>query len=524
MWKKRRLPHQQLQPLVKKKQTNAVMDKHVATGNSSRKEQAVGGAVGAGVVRKGIYPLQLQSELLRSCNNNEEKDANQEQDRFLFSMNVSGITDPGKEGKVNQDTFFTLCDPKKKAMVLGVFDGHGKETGRDAALTAKSFFEAQFHGYKKEDFEELEREPQRIMEKMYADCHDAIKGVFRHQYERKGYLVEEETPGDFLVRRSSNLHDPSVCIRGGTTATVVIILNGGKKLIVSNVGDSSALLGMTDKHLRKEDVIISQETTPEEELNDLEGKVAEMKITNHKEEKEDNMSDDSFSTPRIVSENTNILMLTGDHSPENDVEYLHARSIRPCDYNCNVPKLQFLYDAVSQRRCRRHIYFTGSDGKPVRNPTGDYYKNVRDEWASVVATPITSRFPDSLAFTRSLGDFHMHAYGVSCKPTVTELNLHDIMLRELDHFNQNESFSMMLVIASDGVWDTWKYEDLFKQLFSSRDVVMATTGCPENSPTLAQALAGTLMDANCKRSRVVFGDNVDNMTAIICHIAVTKKN
>ena len=36
-----------------------------------------------------------------------------------------------------------------------------------------------------------------------------------------------------------------------------------------------------------------------------------------------------------------------------------------------------------------------------------YYKNVRKEWASLVATPTSARFQDALAFTRSIGDFHL---------------------------------------------------------------------------------------------------------------------
>jgi hypothetical protein len=43
--------------------------------------------------------------------------------------------------------------------------------------------------------------------------------------------------------------------------------------------------------------------------------------------------------------------------------------------------------------------------------TISYYKNVRKEWASLVSTPVTAKFQDALAFTRSLGDLHLHTYG-----------------------------------------------------------------------------------------------------------------
>ena len=45
-----------------------------------------------------------------------------------------------------------------------------------------------------------------------------------------------------------------------------------------------------------------------------------------------------------------------------------------------------------------------------------YYKNVRKEWASLVSTPTYAKFQDALAFTRSLGDLHLHTYGTNDCP------------------------------------------------------------------------------------------------------------
>lgn len=41
---------------------------------------------------------------------------------------------------------------------------------------------------------------------------------------------------------------------------------------------------------------------------------------------------------------------------------------------------------------------------------------MRREWASLVSTPRSAHFQDALAFTRSLGDLHLHTYGVTHKP------------------------------------------------------------------------------------------------------------
>ncbi|CAN0529866.1 unnamed protein product, partial [Ectocarpus sp. 12 AP-2014] len=59
-----------------------------------------------------------------------------------------------------------------------------------------------------------------------------------------------------------------------------------------------------------------------------------------------------------------------------------------------------------------------------------YYKNVRKEWASLVATPTSARFQDALAFTRSIGDFHLQTYGVSHVPDVMSLDLQQLFHRE----------------------------------------------------------------------------------------------
>jgi hypothetical protein len=55
---------------------------------------------------------------------------------------------------------------------------------------------------------------------------------------------------------------------------------------------------------------------------------------------------------------------------------------------------------------------------PYYKIRGKYYKNVRSEWASLVATPPHALFQDALAFTRSLGDLHLQTYGVSFLPEV----------------------------------------------------------------------------------------------------------
>ena len=59
----------------------------------------------------------------------------------------------------------------------------------------------------------------------------------------------------------------------------------------------------------------------------------------------------------------------------------------------------------------------------------------------------------SIAMTRSLGDFYAHTVGVSCLPDVRVVQLEEV-LRE----HQWDRCSLLL--ASDGVWDLWKYDEV----------------------------------------------------------------
>jgi serine/threonine protein phosphatase PrpC len=81
--------------------------------------------------------------------------------------------------------------------------------------------------------------------------------------------------------------------------------------------------------------------------------------------------------------------------------------------------------------------------------SGEYHKNVRAEFASLVTTPDTAEHMDGLAFTRSIGDFHLQAYGITWQPDIVEIDL-----------TNQISKPNMLIVASDGVWDNWKYEDV----------------------------------------------------------------
>ncbi|KAG3163458.1 hypothetical protein PI126_g5555 [Phytophthora idaei] len=447
---------------------------------------------------------------------------------------VSGISNiGGADNRENQDAFFTFYDPTNAVLVVGVFDGHGRDTGRDVAHSAKRYFEAQFQGYSHEDYARLERDPEEFFQHLFASCHQVLKCMLRDLYERAGHSVEEKQPGGFLIRH--NWYTGTMAsVRGGTTATIVVILNGGQRIYSANVGDSAVLLTSMGPALHADDV----------KVHGNDG--ADLHRQNKSHHSEDEL--DNNSTPR-----SDLLLLSGNHSPESTTEFFRARSARCSSLDPTLPTLRFVYDSSEPKSRRLPIFKMTSEGDLHRNSSGDYYKNVRDEWATVVATPFNSLFPDALAFTRSLGDFQMHSYGVSCEPTVVELSLGHIVTRYLglaiqavgnqenNHTsstygvdedrtsygyassNNSENSSeqnFMVVAATDGIWDNWKYRDLHSFLSDANGnkiLHQQTEGSGDHPPV--DAIVSSLLDANLQRASNYFGDHADNMTAVLCNFS-----
>lgn len=91
-------------------------------------------------------------------------------------------------------------------------------------------------------------------------------------------------------------------------------------------------------------------------------------------------------------------------------------------------------------------------------------KNARGDLPAILLTPDTDpdygeMEPQSLAMTRSIGDFYMQTFGVSWRPEVISVDLEEVGA-ELQH--------LTLILASDGVWDLWEYEDVFQSISCAR--------------------------------------------------------
>jgi len=372
-------------------------------------------------------------------------------------LKFASATDIGG-GQTNQDACDSFEIPGEGCVVFGVYDGHGRELGELASVVAKETFRTAF--MEAGIIAKLRANPEEVLIAVFRRAHDAIREAFRRRYISSGWEVQDTEEGFLIKRQASN--QAWTCTHGGTTATVVFILDGWR-MIVANVGDSTALWGGTD---------------------------AEAQIM-HRE-------------------------LSAEHSPESIEEFDRVRKFRSMEGEGSaamgpLPEMRFVYDAPSFSKSQCPPIFEISATGNVRvTGNGRYYKNVRSEWATLVTTPPSARFQDALAFTRSLGDLHLHVYGVSCRPAVTEYDLS--ALHSLIAADDAERMSVLFV-CTDGVWDNWKYPDVIAAALSPEIISLV------KSEGNAQKATDRIMQLNIKRAKEHFGNQADNMTAIVCYIS-----
>ncbi len=367
-----------------------------------------------------------------------------------FRFLVGEATDIGG-GNVNQDTYTVFRTHGN--LIMAVFDGHGRELGELAAQVARDSVKEQL-----EDISVLERVSQNAestLSEVFRNAHQAIKDSFRERYLSAKWEVEE-TPEGYLIKRK-NSSSSWTCTHGGTTGTVVIIFGGSDRMIVANVGDSTALWGGC-------------------------------------------ASDGSLLETELSAE----------HSPESAAEFKRIREFRS-EPDGRMPDLRFVYDSpsFSKNQCPR-IFNVDAEkhDKITITGNGNYYKNVRSEWATLVTTPPHARFQDALAFTRSLGDLHLHVYGVSSEPEVVEYDL-----KEVHEKGCHNKFGVSaLLVCTDGVWDNWKYPDIIKMALQD-DLVQTAVDTDSGAASCA-----ALMDENIRLAKNHFGPQADNMTAILCYV------
>ena len=341
-----------------------------------------------------------------------------------IQFQIGTFTDIGCGNRENQDDYFVVLKPEIDCCIFGIADGHGKYTGKLVANVCKQNTEEFIDA----NLEELENNTVSFLEKLFPHLHQQVRLALAEDSVKNGEEVVVDPSGIVTNRRYKSQN--FTYINGGSTYSIVIINRG--KMYIANVGDSTGLL--CAKHpILNQSCLKYEKDVAEEAVAEV--AVAEVAVAEV----------DSF---------TNKLVITREHSPENINEYKRIRKFRQSKENPNCAELKFVYDEQGREKswCPP-IFNVSEEGVPTIIEEGFhyYYKNVRKDRATYVATPFESRYSDALASTRSIGDFNINTFGVSEKPEIQSIELHSLIVDENP---------LCIVLASDGVWDNWKYEDV----------------------------------------------------------------
>ena len=331
---------------------------------------------------------------------------------------VGADTDIGG-GRENQDDYFIWRGQDGSILVLCVLDGHGREVGKIAANAAnaslREYFETNHHL--------LRINPYDCLVDAHEVAHRRIKAGFREELEKEGYEVEESPEGYLLKRMPPSQHWG--CVHGGSSCSIVAIVD--HMVYIANVGDSSGTLSSTlpvlsTALLRHMGDAASLPDAMMSLAGDSQSTTLEAPTLGVTQGLVTTETSDEGTTEEMVTENPvspfqDNLVITAEHSPESPSEFCRLRAFRPKPGDPRQPALAVVYDSPSADKTKcAPVFSLDGAGVPTVLNKGKYYKNVRKEWASLVSTPSSARFQDALAFTRSLGDLHLHTFGKAPSP------------------------------------------------------------------------------------------------------------
>eukprot|EP00605_Chrysophyceae_sp_TOSAG23-4_P002207 GSChrysophyteH1.ASY1.ANO1.2437.1 assembled CDS len=388
-----------------------------------------------------------------------------------LACQIGSDTDIGG-GRENQDDFFVFSSDG--VIIMCVLDGHGREVGKCAANTARS----------------------KLI--------DYFKGVsFRAKLEQQGLEVQEAEGGYLRKRRPGD--GVWSCVHGGSSCSIVTILRN--KCYIANVGDSTGILCGYRKCFTQPMVVPIGDSSKAGLLPLAE---AEAAFT---------VGALAASSAARLAASGDTVVLTADHSPECPNEFKRLRNFRPSEEDSRYPALKVVYDSPSgDKTCCPQVFHLDNSQEPHVSNQGQYYKNVRKEWASLVSTPSRAAHQDALAFTRSLGDLHLHTYGVTHEPEVRCIDLNLIWSTQTAAASEHAAKDIFcIVLATDGVWDNWLYEDVTRFVMDA-SCVAAVLQAPDG----AQRVAQSFMQRNAVYAKRNFGSQADNATGIVGYFSASQ--
>ena len=386
-----------------------------------------------------------------------------------------GYTHPGGSKPLdakNQDTYFHLKIDEHN-QVFGVLDGHGADYGTLVAEVASDAIKA----YISEHFDQLRTAPEAVFDVAFEKAHEAAREAVLSQEDYFATVGEGKVVVD--AWETANGEQDMDAVDGGTTATVIALLDGCK-LVMAQVGDSSALLGGT-----------------------VEG-----------EEGEEGGGEVTFEE------------LMEEHSATNATEYERVLASGP-----RGKLLRFVYDVDDDDQ---PPIFKQRNTKPGAPPPVPKYelneasrlraveletppKNCRGDLPTILLTPkkdvtYPKLEPITLAMTRSIGDFYLHTFGVTWKPEVRTMELSDLIMKKSGGGKGGKLTNLTLILASDGIWDLYENSEVFDAIVSKPTVL--SNGKRKQSISNAKAF----FDKSVEKGAEIFGSSADNMTGIVVYL------
>ena len=191
--------------------------------------------------------------------------------------------------------------------------------------------------------------------------------------------------------------------------------------------------------------------------------------------------------------------LTEDHGPENPYEFARVQALPVAEH---PEKLLFVYDKTDVSRkyeCPPVFHSDGSKDMQLASApwaNGLHPTNARYEPAVYAVTPRSiTRDSTCIAMTRALGDFYAHQFGLTFEPSFKVARL-----------PAGSRFSVY--VASDGVWDCWKYEDWTRACLSVHKKTRPQSG------TLA--IGSSLLSVSVQRAIASFGAQHFDDASLVC--------
>ena len=400
-------------------------------------------------------------------NSNNSCDSNLNNDTiFTFSEKkflTGSATDIGGS-RENQDN--VCCFQNSDILANCIFDGHGPD-GKWIAEVCKLNTERLIS----ENSDRLLLDPVNALSELFSELKTILSVKTVERFSKKNRECKIEPSGVIIIKDLFNeFWQPLV--NGGATMTVLILIKKTLKLYIANLGDSDAMLCSSKQIFRQDDLKCE---------------------TGLKDGLEDGLTD--------------YLMLTANHSPTNIDEYVRMRSKAACPTNPNKSLIDVIYDKqCAETFCQ--VYDTSTPiPKLLECPLGGgYYKNVRKENATYVRTTENRK----LAFTRTMGDFEMDPYGIISEPSISSIDLSDI----LERYTETDLNPVLcLFVSSDGVWDNWEYQKV--QEFLMYDNCLEAVGKTDDG---SQKVLDSFMARNNLFARHNFGNTADNATSAILYV------